>query len=237
MNITLVGYGKMGHEIEKIALERGHNIISIIDINNQKDFDSNNFLHHTDIAIEFTCPKSAFNNYMKCFERNIPVVTGTTGWLQHLEEIKKECRGHKQTFFYASNYSIGVNLFFVLSKFLAKMMNNFQNYDVFIEEIHHIHKLDTPSGTAITLGEGIVENIERKVFSNLAIHSKRKGELPGIHTVIYESELDIISIRHNAKNRRGFALGVILAAEYAQKKTGFLSMNDLLKYSIENYEL
>lgn len=229
MNIALVGYGKMGHEIEKIARERKHNIVSIIDIDNQEDFDSNDFLHHTDVAIEFTRPETAFPNYMKCFERNIPVVTGTTGWLQHLEKIKKECQENKQTFFYASNYSIGVNLFFALSKFLAKMMNNFSQYDVSIEEVHHVHKLDSPSGTAITLSEGIIENINRKTFSNLSIRSKREDEVPGIHTVIYESEADIISIRHNANNRRGFALGAILAAEYIQKKTGFLTMNDLLK--------
>ncbi|MDR2520574.1 MAG: 4-hydroxy-tetrahydrodipicolinate reductase [Bacteroidales bacterium OttesenSCG-928-I14] len=229
MNIALIGYGKMGHEIEKIALERGHCITSIIDTKNQRDFNSDNFIHYTDVAIEFTCPKSAFNNYMKCFERNIPVVTGTTGWLQNIWKIKKECLENKRTFFYASNYSIGVNLFFAVNKFFAKLMNTFNQYDVLVEEVHHIQKLDTPSGTAITLAEGIVKNIERKSFSNLPIRSKRIGKFPGIHTVIYESESDIITIRHNAKNRRGFAFGAILAAEYTQKKTGFLSMDDLLK--------
>lgn len=229
MNIALVGYGKMGHEIEKIALARGHNIVSIIDIDNQEDFDSDDFLHRTDVAIEFTNPRTAFSNYRKCFERNIPVVTGTTGWLQHLEKIKKECQENRQTFFYASNYSIGVNLFFSLNKLFAKMMNNFPQYDVSIEEVHHIHKLDAPSGTAVTLAEGVTENIDRKIFANLSIHSKREGEVPGIHTIIYESEVDIISIQHSAKNRKGFALGAVLAAEYTQGKTGFLTMNDLLK--------
>jgi 4-hydroxy-tetrahydrodipicolinate reductase len=229
MKIALIGYGKMGHEIEKIALSRGHEIVSIIDIDNQEDFDSLNFLFSTEVAIEFTRPETAFANYQKCFERNIPVVAGTTGWLEHLDEIKKECKENRQTFFYASNYSIGVNVFFAVNKYLAKIMNGFPQYDVHMEEVHHIHKLDAPSGTAITLAEGILENISRKNKSDLRIDSKREGEVPGIHEIIYESDADSICIKHDAKNRTGFALGAVLAAEFTKGKTGFLTMNDMLK--------
>ncbi|MDR1527530.1 MAG: 4-hydroxy-tetrahydrodipicolinate reductase [Dysgonamonadaceae bacterium] len=230
MKITLIGYGKMGREIEKAAVERGHEIALIIDVDNQADFNSVAFLSATDVAIEFTRPESAYANYQKCFERHIPVVAGTTGWLQHLEAIQKACREQQQTFFYASNYSMGVNLFFMLNQHLAKWMNRFSEYDVRMEEIHHIHKIDAPSGTAITLAEDIVTSIDRKSRNNLLIESKREGEIPGIHEVFYESETDSISIRHEAKNRKGFALGAVLAAEFIHGKTGFFTMNDLLQF-------
>lgn len=238
MKIALIGYGKMGREIEKIARERHHEIVSIIDLNNPEDFDSPAFLN-ADVAIEFTRPDTAYRNYQKCFERNVPVVAGTTGWLQHLDEIKKACENGKQTFFYASNYSIGVNLFFALNKYLAKIMNRFPSYDVRMEEIHHIHKLDSPSGTGITLAEGILEDVDRKKTwkealdgspEELLIHSIREGEVPGIHEIIYESEADSIRIKHDAKSRAGFALGAVLAAEFTKGKKGFLTMNDMLNF-------
>ena len=238
MKIALIGYGKMGRTIEEVAKERGHAIVSIIDIDNQEDFDSPQFLS-ADVAIEFSQPQSAFDNYRKCFERNIPVVAGTTGWLDRWDEIKNLCTKGNQTFFYASNYSIGVNIFFALNKYLAKIMNKFPSYDVRMEEIHHIHKLDSPSGTAISLAGNILENIDRKkcwkegsegVSEDLLIHSKREGEVPGIHEVIYESDVDSIRIWHSAKNRRGLALGAVMAAEFVKGKKGFLSMNDMLDF-------
>lgn len=238
MNIALIGYGKMGHEIEKIAISRGHNIVSIIDVNNSEDFDSDAF-KSADVAIEFSTPKSAIDNYRKSFAANVPVVAGTTGWLDHLDEVKKACSENGKTFFYASNYSLGVNIFFAMNKYLAKIMNNYPSYDVRMEEIHHIHKLDAPSGTAITLAEGVIDNIERKDRWNLeteeentdlAIHCIRQGEVPGIHEIIYESEADIISIKHDAKSRIGFALGAVLAAEFTNGKKGFLGMNDMLNF-------
>ncbi|MDR2805397.1 MAG: 4-hydroxy-tetrahydrodipicolinate reductase [Dysgonamonadaceae bacterium] len=229
MKITLIGYGKMGREIEKAALKRGHEIVLTIDVNNQADFDAPEFLLSTDVAIEFTRPESAFANYQKCFERKIPVVAGTTGWLEHLDDVQKACREQQQTFFYASNYSLGVNLFFALNRRLAQLMNRFPGYDVRMEEIHHIHKLDAPSGTAVSLAEDIVTFIDRKTRDNLEIESKRLGEAPGTHEVVYESEADRISIRHEAKNRQGFAWGAVMAAEFICGKTGFFTMNDLLK--------
>lgn len=238
MNIALIGYGRMGHEIEKIATDRGHKIVSIIDINNPEDFDSAAF-RSADVAIEFSTPDSAIENYRKCFAANVPVVAGTTGWLEHLEEVKKACAEGGKTFFYASNYSLGVNIFFVMNKYLAKIMNAYPDYDVRMEETHHIHKLDAPSGTAITLAEGIIENVERKERwmleneenkSDIAIHCIREGEIPGIHEIIYESEVDSISIKHDSKNRRGLALGAVIAAEFTNGKKGFLGMNDMLKF-------
>lgn len=238
MNIALIGYGKMGHEIEKIAKERGHNIVAIIDVSNTDDFNSPAF-RSADVAIEFSTPASALNNYRQCFAANVPVVAGTTGWLEHMDEVKKACDEENQTFFYASNYSLGVNIFFVLNKYLARIMNNYSDYDVKMEEIHHIHKLDAPSGTAITLAEGVIENIDRKdrwnleteeKATDLAIHCIREGEVPGIHEIIYESEADVISIKHDAKSRKGFALGAVVAAEFVKGKKGFLGMNDLLKF-------
>ncbi|HCO67387.1 MAG TPA: 4-hydroxy-tetrahydrodipicolinate reductase [Dysgonomonas sp.] len=238
MNIALIGYGRMGKEIEQIAIRRGHTIVSIIDENNISDFDSPEF-KSADAAIEFTIPASAMNNYKKAFEAGVAVVAGTTGWLDHLEEIKEICRKDKQTFFYASNYSIGVNIFFAINKYLAKIMNNYPDYSVKMEEIHHIHKLDAPSGTAITLAEGIIDNLNNKKAwhlnsqpdeTDIEIRSIREGEVPGIHEVIYESVADIISIKHDAKNRKGFALGAVLAAEFIHGKKGFYTMDDMFKF-------
>lgn len=238
MKIALVGYGKMGKAIEQIARNRGHEIVSIIDVNNPEDFESEAF-KQADVAIEFTTPATAFDNYMKCFAAGVPVVSGTTGWLNRLDEVKRMCAEEGKTFFYASNFSIGVNIFFALNKYLAKIMNNFPSYDVRMTEVHHIHKLDAPSGTAITLAEGILDNLDRKERwtletsekpTDLPIHAIREGEVPGIHEIIYESDADIISIKHDAKSRAGFALGAVLAAEFTAGKKGFLGMNDLFHF-------
>jgi 4-hydroxy-tetrahydrodipicolinate reductase len=238
MKIALIGYGKMGKTIEAIAKDRGHEIVSIIDINNPEDFKSAAF-KSADVAIEFTIPATAFNNFKQCFAANVPVVAGTTGWLEHMDEVKTMCEGGKQTFFYASNYSIGVNVFFAVNKCLAKIMNNFPSYNVKMTETHHIHKLDAPSGTAITLAEGILENIDRKQSweldaesdpSHLEIVALREGEVPGIHEIVYDSEVDYISIKHDAKSRAGFALGAVVAAEFTCGKKGFLGMSDLFNF-------
>ena len=237
MKIALIGYGKMGHAIEQIALQRGHEIVSVIDVNNQEDFTSDAF-KSADVAIEFSMPAVAMDNYRRAFAAGVPVVSGTTGWLEHLPEIKEACKAG-QTFFYASNFSLGVNIFFALNKYLAKIMNDFPAYDVRMVETHHVHKLDAPSGTAITLAEGLIDNIERKnkwvegkepAEDEIGICSVREGEVPGIHTVIYESDVDTISITHDAKSRMGFALGAVIAAEFTCGKKGFLSMQDMLKF-------
>jgi len=237
MKIALIGYGKMGHEIERIALERGHEIVCTIDISNLEDFDSDCF-RSAQVAIEFTRPETALDNYRRCFKSNIPVVSGTTGWLEHVAEVKAACE-NGQTFFYASNFSLGVNLFFVLNKKLAEMMNAFPVYDVRLKEVHHTQKLDAPSGTAITLAEGILENLDRKTSwvkevantpEELVIASERTGQVPGFHEIIWESDVDTITIAHNAKSRAGFALGAVLAAEFAATKKGFIGMTDLLGF-------
>lgn len=238
MKIALVGYGKMGKTIEQIALKRGHEIVSVIDINNTEDFESEAF-GSADVAIEFTTPSTSYNNYLKCFAAGIPVVSGTTGWLDRLDEVKEFCAKEGKTFFYASNFSIGVNIFFAINRYLAKIMNQFPQYDVSMAETHHIHKLDAPSGTAITLAEDIISNIGRKEnwildetvkSTDIPVKAIREGEVPGIHEVVYCSETDCISIKHDAKSRAGFALGAVLAAEFTAGKKGFLSMNDLLKF-------
>lgn len=238
MKIALIGYGKMGKTIEQIALTRGHRIVSVIDITNPQDFNSDAF-RSADVAIEFTTPATAFGNYMKCFEANVPVVSGTTGWLEHIDEIKEKCNREGKTFFYASNFSIGVNIFFALNKYLAKIMDRFPSYDVRMEEVHHIHKLDAPSGTAITLAEGITEHMKRKnrwtldkeeIPADIAIRAVREGEVPGIHEIVYDSDVDYISIKHSAKSRQGFALGAVIAAEFTCGKKGFLGMEDMLKF-------
>lgn len=238
MKIALIGYGKMGKTIEQIALSRGHQIVSIVDINNPEEFQSDNF-KSADVAIEFTTPATAFDNYMKSFDAGVAVVSGTTGWLDRIGEIKDKCANEGKTFFYASNFSIGVNIFFALNKHLAKIMNNFPNYAISMTETHHIHKLDAPSGTAITLAEGIIENVDRKDRwtletaqqpTDLPIHAVREGEVPGIHEVTYESDVDYISIKHDAKSRAGFALGAVVAAEFTAGKKGFLGMDDMLKF-------
>jgi len=239
MKIALIGYGKMGKEIEKIALSRGHQIVSIIDLNNQDDFTSEAF-KSADVAIEFTAPTVAYNNYIKAFNAGVKVVSGSTGWMdEHGDEIKDLCKNGGKTLFWASNFSLGVAIFSAVNKYLAKIMNQFPTYDVTMSETHHIHKLDAPSGTAITLAEEILENLDRKdswvkeeakAASELPIHSIREGEVPGIHTIRYESEADSISITHDAKNRKGFALGAVLAAEFTCGKQGLLGMSDLFKF-------
>lgn len=238
MKIALIGYGKMGHTIEQIARARGHEIVSIIDINNPEDMRSEAF-KSADVAIEFTTPTTAVANYLAAFEAGVPVVSGTTGWLDRMEEIKTLCEKEGKTFFYASNFSIGVNIFFALNKYLAGIMNNFPSYDVRMTETHHIHKLDAPSGTAITLAEGILEKVDRKTrwtletaeeTADLPIHAIREGEVPGIHEIVYESDVDTISIKHAAKNRAGFALGAVIAAEFTAGKKGFLGMQDLFTF-------
>ena len=239
MKIALIGYGKMGKEIEKVALSRGHEIVCIIDINNQEDFESEAF-KSADVAIEFTNPTVAYSNYMKAFKAGVKLVSGSTGWMsEHGEEIKKLCTEGGKTLFWSSNFSLGVSIFSAVNKYLAKIMNQFPAYDVTMSETHHVHKLDAPSGTAITLAEGILENMERKsvwvkeeahATNELPIHSIREGEVFGIHTIRYDSEADSISITHDAKNRGGFALGAVLAAEYTAAHEGYLGMSDLFPF-------
>ncbi|KAA6335309.1 4-hydroxy-tetrahydrodipicolinate reductase [termite gut metagenome] len=236
MKLALIGYGKMGKEVEKVALSRGHQIVSIIDIDNQEDFESEAF-RSADVAVEFTNPAVAYDNYIRTFKAGVKLVSGSTGWMdKHGDEIKELCTGGGKTLFWASNFSLGVAIFSALNKYLAKIMNNFPEYDVSITETHHIHKQDAPSGTAITLAEGIIENMEHKNRwvkeiaqgeGELPVHSIREGEVFGIHTIRYESPADSISITHDAKNRGGFALGAVLAAEFIIDKQGYLSMNDL----------
>lgn len=235
MRIALIGYGKMGREIEQIALNRGHEIGLIIDQNNHDDLNSDK-LKDIDVAIEFTNPDSAFGNYQICFEANVPVVSGTTGWLDKIHQIKSKCE-NGNGFFYASNFSLGVNLFFELNKKLAKLIAPFKEYNADMEEIHHIHKLDSPSGTALTLAEGIIENhpvkdkwIEATSMkaNEISIHAKRHGAVPGTHSITWHSEVDEISIEHMAYSRKGFALGAVLAAEFMPNKKGFFGMKDLL---------
>ncbi len=238
MNIALIGYGKMGKEIEKIAIDRGHKITAKIDMQSEDTFDGEGFAQ-ADVAIEFTMPDAAYGNFVECFKRNKPVVSGTTGWLDKMEEIKDQCENKGQTFFYASNFSVGVNVFFEINKKLAQLMNGVSDYEVSMEETHHIHKKDSPSGTAITLAEGIIENIGRKSgwvegeeAKNDQIHIEafRRDEVPGIHTIKYDSEVDEIIIHHSAKSRKGFALGAVLAAEFTAKNKGYLGMSDMLKF-------
>ncbi|MFA8435156.1 MAG: 4-hydroxy-tetrahydrodipicolinate reductase [Marinifilaceae bacterium] len=237
MNIALIGYGKMGREIEQIALDRGHAIELIIDHNNQKELTLEN-LKGIDVVIEFTNPESAFENYLKCFEAGVPVVSGTTGWLDRMDQIQEKCEKEGKGFFYASNFSLGVNLFFELNKKLTQLMAPFNDYNVDMEEIHHIHKLDAPSGTAITLAEGILENhpVKEKWVGHtsnkpeeLSILDKRHGAVPGTHSITWHSEVDEITIQHMAYSRKGFALGAVLAAEFMPGKNGFFGMKDLLK--------
>ena len=226
----------MGKEIEKIALDRGHEIVLKIDITNPEELTIAN-LQKADAAIEFTTPDSAVANYKLCFEAGIPVVSGTTGWLEKLPEVHQLCKILDGTFFYTSNYSLGVNIFFALNKKLAQLMANHDEYSIEMKEIHHTQKLDAPSGTAITLAEGIIENIpEKKTWVNqptdqvdeIGIISEREGLVPGTHIIKYDSEVDFIEITHLAKSRKGLAFGAVLAAEYSFGKKGILSMNDLL---------
>nr|WP_315454109.1 4-hydroxy-tetrahydrodipicolinate reductase [uncultured Prevotella sp.] len=251
MKIALIGYGKMGHMIEQIALERGHEIVSIIDVDNIEDFDSPAFAS-ADVAIEFTNPTAAFANYQRAFAHNVKVVSGSTGWMQdHKAEVERMCTEGGQTLFWASNFSIGVAIFSAVNRYLAKIMNGFPQYSVEMEEVHHIHKLDVPSGTAITLAEEIINDLDRKdkwvkgfqhaadgtesgsnevAPNELPIASIRRDEVPGIHSISYDSEADKITITHDAHSRKGFALGAVLAAEYTKEHTGLLTTSDLFKF-------
>lgn len=238
MKIALIGYGKMGHEIERIARSRGHEIVAIIDRDNHDDFDSEGFAS-ADVAIEFTAPAVAYDNIKEAFARGVKVVSGTTGWIADREKEVKELCQNGATLFWASNFSLGVAIFSAVNKYLASIMNRFENYDVSMTEVHHIHKLDAPSGTAITLAEQIVERLDRKNSwvseqrendGEIAIHSVREGEVPGIHSIRYDSEADSITITHDAKNRSGFALGAVLAAEFTASHKGLLGMNDMFDF-------
>lgn len=245
MKIALIGYGKMGRAIEKIALERGHEIVSIIDIGNIDDFDSDAF-RSADVAIEFTTPKSAFDNYMRAFSQGVKVVSGSTGWTERINEIKDICEKDGKTFFWTSNFSIGVNIFFALNKYLAAMMNGFPQYHPEMTEIHHIHKLDHPSGTAVSLAEGIInknKSIEGWTEEQtpdpglMLIRHERIGEVPGTHSVKWDSDVDSITITHEAKSRLGFALGAVTAAEWVATQKGFLTMDMLMRRIISDSKL
>lgn len=236
MKVALIGYGKMGKEIECILTGRGHTIPLIIDIDNASDLDVAH-LAGIDVAIEFTTPQTAFGNIMTCLEAGIPVVCGTTGWLDRFEEVKEACRLRNGAFFYASNYSVGVNVFFEVNRRLAELMERFPEYDVTVEETHHTQKKDAPSGTAITIAEGILENLSRKqkwvcgvttVPEELEVTAVRRSIVPGTHTVTYESAADQITLTHRANGRRGFAMGAVLAAEFLCGKQGVYTMKDLL---------
>lgn len=236
MNIALIGYGKMGREIEQIAISRGHTIVLKVDITNASSY-SIDELQKADVAIEFSTPEAVINNIYNCFDANVPVIVGTTGWLKQLEEVKQKCSDKKQTLFYTSNYSIGVNLFFKMNAYIAKLMNAYPNYNISMKEIHHVHKLDSPSGTAISLANQVIENNELKQKwvndltdnkNELGIVSKRIDEVPGTHTVTYSSAVDEINITHIAHSRKGFALGAVIAAEWVKDKKGIFGMNDLL---------
>ena len=250
MKIALIGYGKMGHLIEEVAKQRGHQIVCVIDIDNQEDFQSKAF-RSADVAIEFTTPATAYSNICRAFEQDVKVVTGSTGWQkEHSDDIRWKIQREDQTLFWSSNFSLGVYLFNKLNVYLAQVMNKYPDYNVEIDEAHHIHKLDAPSGTAITLAENVLQNLNRKTEwvkgklcaadgsisgsdqaepQQLVINSIRRDEVPGIHTVKYNSSFDEISITHDAHNRGGFALGAVLAAEYTLTHEGLLCMDDLFK--------
>ncbi len=236
MNIALIGYGKMGKAIEEIALQRGHCMVLTIDVNTLDNFTKEN-LQQADVAIEFTGPHSAVSNLTRCLEAGIPVICGSTGWLQQWDEIKKLCTDKNGSLLYASNFSVGVNLFFELNKHLARLMNSHQEYEVSIEEIHHTEKKDAPSGTAITLAEHVLENNQHKknwvnhpgnTAEELSIISKRIDPAPGTHIIKYSSAVDDIEITHTAHTRKGFAIGAVLAAEFIQNKKGIFTMKEVL---------
>lgn len=262
MKIALIGYGKMGHIIEEVALSRGHQVVCAIDINNQQDFESEAF-RSADVAIEFTTPKTCLGNVAKCLSAGVPVVVGSTGWYDQLPQVEADVKKANGSLFWASNFSIGVNIFVAMQKYVAKIMNAYPQYDVTLEETHHIHKLDSPSGTAITIANAITDNLDRKqnwketaaiwqhedksvdVARNAEVGTQfqahkpeelevvafRRGEVPGIHTVVYDSEVDTITMTHSAKSRRGFALGAVVAAEWmSDGKKGVYTMTDLMKF-------
>ena len=237
MNIALLGYGKMGKEIEKICLDRKHKVVLKISHENLEDLTDEN-LKKADVAIEFSTPDTVYSNIQMCFKNNVPVVVGTTGWLDKIEDcIAQSKKG--SGLFYASNFSVGVNIFFEMNKKLAKMMHSYPEYAVEMEEIHHTQKLDAPSGTAITLAEGILDTYSNKTkwvneLTNdealLGIESKRIENVPGTHSVTYNSEIDEIFIQHIAHSRKGFATGAVLAAEFMKEKSGYFGMRDLLGF-------
>ena len=237
MKIALIGYGKMGRMIEEIAVSRGHEIVSIIDIDNQDEFESPAFAS-ADVAIEFTTPWTAYDNYLKAWKAGVKVVSGSTGWMkEHGDDVRKACQDGK-TLFWASNFSGGGGIVGAVSTYLAKIMNRFEQYDVNLVETHHVHKLDAPSGTAITLAEQIVDNLDRKERwglhetkeGGLRIDDIRRKEDPGIHTITYDSPEDMITITHDAHGRKGFALGAVIAAEYTAQHNGLLTMEDLFQF-------
>jgi 4-hydroxy-tetrahydrodipicolinate reductase len=238
MNIALLGYGKMGHAIEEIALQRGHNIVLRINDLNLNDLTTEN-IRKADVAIEFTNPESAADNILFCLDNHVPVISGTTGWLDQLKKIEEKCKSSDGSFLYASNYSIGVNIFFELNKKLAALMKDHTEYEIQLEEIHHTQKKDAPSGTAITLAEEIIRTSEVKTNwvnnpgekeNELSIISKRIEDVPGTHSVKYVSAVDEIEIIHTAYNRTGFAKGAVLAGEFIADKKGVFSMKDVLNF-------
>lgn len=251
MKIALIGYGKMGHMIEDIARKRGHEIVCIIDVNNMDDFESDAF-RSADVTIEFTNPTAAYQNYLRAWKQGVKVVSGSTGWLkEHEADVRRACTEEGHTLFWASNFSLGVAIFSAVNKYLARIMNAYPTYDVSEVETHHIHKLDAPSGTAITLAEQVVAELDRKTDwvkgevhnadgtvtgskeqpeNLLRIDAIREGEVPGIHTLTYDSPADMIQITHSAHNRSGFALGAVLAAEFTATHEGLLSTDDLFKF-------
>lgn len=236
MKIALIGYGKMGKTIERIAVQRGHEIVLRISSSNQDEFHAENLLK-ADVAIEFTNPEGAFENVQKCLQSGVPVVCGSTGWNDKLEEVYKICSENNTAMLQSSNFSIGVNVFFEINAILAKMMNQYPEYEVSMEETHHTHKKDSPSGTAITIAERILENLHRKKTwvntqpndtNELSIVAHRLDEVPGTHVVKYSSEIDDIELTHTAHNRDGFALGAVVAAEFIMDKKGIFNMKDVL---------
>jgi 4-hydroxy-tetrahydrodipicolinate reductase len=238
MKIAIIGYGRMGKMIEEAAVEKGHTIGLIVDVNNQADLTAQNIADH-DVAIEFTTPSSAWHNISVCFDADTPVVSGTTGWHDRMPEIKERCLRENKALLYSSNFSIGVNILFHINRQLARLINPFDQYKPRIEEIHHTKKLDAPSGTAISLAQGVIDEINRLQKWKLAetadnqtlpVKAIRADDITGIHEVIYESDIDILSIRHSAKNRKGFALGTIMAAEFIMNKRGFFTMEDVLGF-------
>jgi 4-hydroxy-tetrahydrodipicolinate reductase len=238
MKLALIGYGRMGHAIEETALKRGHSVSLIIDIENPGDLNAKN-LKEIDVAIEFSFPEAAFRNISTCLESKVPVVSGTTGWLKDYEKAAKICMDNGSSFIHSSNYSIGVNILFMLNSELAKQMNKYRDYSVSIEEIHHTKKLDAPSGTAISLADGIRDQHQGykgwcfendKSENMIPVRSIREGSVPGIHTVIWDSEIDTISLRHEAKNRKGLALGAVIAAEFIHNRKGVFKMSDVLGF-------
>jgi 4-hydroxy-tetrahydrodipicolinate reductase len=238
MNIAIIGYGRMGHEIESIAIKRGHKIKLIVDQDNTNDLNETN-LKPVDVAIEFSLPSEAATNIIKCLDAGVPVVSGTTGWLEDYDRVVEICKKKNGSFIHSSNFSIGVNLLFRLSKELAAYMNSYEDYNVSIEEIHHIKKLDAPSGTAITLASGISENHkaykgwhsgEEEKEGSIPVHSVREGSVPGTHIVTWDSEIDKLTLKHEAKNRKGLALGAVVAAEFISSRSGIFTMNDVIGF-------